>query len=180
MAAVRPIPSLDALPVQGVDDDLQTVTQARAKLKASFTMVGQILAAPSGLPAELRSLMNVVKFHITTALSAIDSFLYMGNPPTSPAGDVPNWREAVKNHITAIRQARPAWNNWLLTVKPPEAPPPLPKESAIDPAAAAAAIDAAAKAPSAFEEMSKPTPLRTYLVIGGVAVGALLLLKLMK
>jgi len=180
MAEVVQIPSLDALPLPGVDDDLQTVTQARAKLKASFTMVGQILAAPSGVPAELRNRLNSVKFHITTGLSAIDSFLYLGNPPTSQVGDVPNWREAVKNSIREIHQAKPAWDNWLRVENPPEAPPPLPKQSALDPIAAAAAIDEATRAPSAMESLSQPTPLRTYLVIGGVALGALLLLKLMK
>jgi hypothetical protein len=174
------IPSLNALPVVDVDDDLQTVVQARAKLKASFTMVGQILAAPSGVPSELRARLNNIKFHITTALSAIDSFLYLGNPPTSLVGDVPNWRESVDNHIREIRQARPAWDNWLLTAKPKEAPAPLPKQSALDPVAAAGVINEGTKAPSSLEEMSKPTPLRTYLVIGGVALGALMLLKLIK
>lgn len=180
MAVATQIPSLDALPLQGVDDDLQTVIQARAKLQASFTMVGQILAAPSGLPAELRNRLNSVKFHITTGLSAIDTFLYMGNPSTSSAGDVPNWREAVKNHIVEIHQAKPSWDNWLKTENPPEAPPPLPKQSALDPFAAEAVVDEAIKATAALESVSEPTPLRTYLVIGGIALGVLVLLKLAK
>jgi hypothetical protein len=182
MAAVVKIPSLDALPLPGVDDDLQSVVEARAKLQASFTMVGQILAAPSGVPAELRNQLNNVKFHITTGLSAIDNYLYMGNPSTSAVGDVPNWREAIKGHIAAIRQAKPAWDNWLTVEKPPEAPLPLLKESALDPAAATAAIDKAANTSgsSALESMSSPTPLRTYLVIGGIAVGAIMLMKIMK
>lgn len=177
MAVTQKIPSLDALPVQGVSDDLQTAIQARQKLNASFTMVGQILAAPSGLPAELRNKMTAVRFHITTALSAIDSFLYMGNASTSKAGDVPNLRLAISNHVAAIRDAKPAWDNWLKTEKPPEAPAPIPKAGAIDPAAAAAALDQA-KPKSALESVSSPTPLRTYLAIGGVALGVLLLMKI--
>jgi hypothetical protein len=175
MAAVTKIPSLDALPVQGVDDDLQSVISARKKLKATYTMVGQILTAPSGVPSELKTKLNNIQFHVKTALSAIDSFLYMGNLSTTPAGDVPNLRTAIQNHITAIRQAKPAWNNWLKTEKPKEAPAPLPKVSAIKPGAGVPV-----QKQSALETVSKPTPLKTYLVIGGIAVGAIVLLKLMK
>jgi len=170
------IPSLDALPVQGVEDDLQTVIQARQKLNASFVMVEQICAAPSGLPAELRIKMNSIRFHIATGLSAIDSFLYMGYPSTSSAGEVPNLRESISNHIEAIRQARPAWNAWLATEKPPEAPDPLPVASALDPIAD---VVMQTLPSSALKTTSEPTPLRTYLTIGGVALGALVLWKLL-
>lgn len=180
MAVTTQIPSLDALPVVGIQDDLQSVVQVRQKLQATFTMIGQMLAAPSGVPSQLKIQLNNVKFHVTTALSAIDSFLYMGNASTSQAGEVPNLRDAISNHVDAIRAARPAWDNWIKTAQPPEAPPPIPKVGAIDPVAVAKTIDEQTKAPSALETVSEPTPLRTYLAIGGVAVGALLLLKIMK
>jgi len=176
MAEIGKIPSLDALPVQGVISDLQTVIQARQRLKASFIMVCTIQAAPSGLPAELKNRMGTIRFHITTALSAIDDFLYMGKSTTAKAGEVPNLMLSIQSHVEAIRAARPAWDAWLKTESPPEAPAPLPKVSSIDPAAAWAG--ATVKPASALESMSSPTPLRTYLAIGGVALGALLLMKL--
>ena len=172
------IPSLDALPVIGIENDLQTVIQARQKLKASFIMVGQILAAPSGVPAELKIKLTNARFHLTTALSAIDTYLYLGHPPTDQAGEVTNLMTCIKNHIQELRAARPAWNNWLKTENPPEAPAPLPPQSAIDPVAAAQAIDKATQPKSALESMSKPTPLRTYLTIGGLALAALVVWKI--
>lgn len=172
--AVTKIPSLDALPLPGIEDDLQTTVQVRQKLQASFTMVGQILAAPSGLTPELRVKLNAVKFHLTTALSAVDDFLTMGNPPTTPAGDVTNLSLCIKNHVVAVRDAKPAWDSWLKTEQPPEAPAPLVKVGAIDPFATPAA-----QPKSALESVSAPTPLRTYLTIGGVAVGLLVLWKVL-
>ena len=176
--AVTKIPSLDALPLPGIEDDLQTAIQARQKLKASFNMIDQILAAPSGVPSDLRLQLTSVKHHITTALSAIDSFFFLGNPPETPAGSVTNLMLCIKNHVAAIRQAKPAWDNWLLVEKPPEAPEPLPKQGAIDPAAAAAAVTV--QPTSVLESMSAPTPLSTYLTIGGVAIGLIFLWKVME
>jgi len=172
--ATTKIPSLDALPITGVDDDLQTVIQARQKLNASFVMVSQILNAPSGVPSELRAKLNTVIFHLTTALSAIDSYLYAGRPASDMAGEVPNLMDAIKSHVQALRQAKPAWDNWLKTAKPPEAPAPLvANATSIVPA-----IETLVQPKTALK-LTEPTPLTTYLTIGGLAVGAFILWKIL-
>lgn len=169
------IPSLDALPVVGIDDDLQTVVGARQKLNASFIMINQILDAPSGIPAELKSKLNTVLFHITTGLSAIDSYLYMGNASSDTAGEVPNLMACIKSHGVALRLAKPAWDNWLNTVKPPEAPAPLVvSANSIDTTPPAALVT-----PKTALELTEPTPLMTYLAIGGIALGAFILWKVL-
>lgn len=169
------IPSLDALPVVGIDDDLQTVIQARQKLNASFIMVGQMLDAPSGVPAELRAKLNAVRFHITTGLSAIDNYLYMGHDGSDTAGEVPNLTQCIQAHIEALRQAKPAWDNWLSTAKPPEAPAPLvANANSIEPGSIEALMT-----PESALDLTAPTPLTTYLAIGGIAIGAFILWKVL-
>jgi len=180
MDVTAKIPSLDALPVIGIEDDLQTAVQARAKLKATYIMVAQILAAPSGLTPMLKMTLNSVLFHVKVALSTIDKYLGEGHPSNDQVGGVPNLMAAIKLHIGMIRQAKPLWDAWLKTEEPPEAPAPLPKAGAIDPFKAAAVVASATPKASAFEGMSKPTPLKTYLTIGAVAAGVLILMKLMK
>lgn len=173
--ALTKIPSLDAMPVVGIDDDLQTVVAARQKLNASFIMINQMLDAPSGVPAELRAKLNAVRFHITTGLSAIDSYLYTGHDASDSAGEVPNLMLCIQQHADALRQAKPAWDNWLKTAKPPEAPAPLvANASSIDPTSLESLVT-----PEAALDLAAPTPLMTYLAIGGIAVGAFILWKVL-
>jgi hypothetical protein len=174
------IPSLDALPLKGIDDDLRSVQSTRAMLKATMVMVGQILTAPSGLPPMLKLHLNNVKYHITAALSLIDSHLYTGGSTLEPAGKIDGLTEAIDNQIASIRLAKPEWNNWLKTMKPKEAPKPIPKASALDPTAAKkkkSEESALNSEESALSSISKPTSLKTYLIIGGLGLGFYLLWK---
>lgn len=168
------IPSLDLLPLQSIDDDLQTVRTARQRLNASYTILGQILAAPSGLSPILKTLLNNARFYFTTALSLIDSHLYLGKSDLDAAGTVKDLMSTIKNSSQAVREAKPEWDIWLKTVNPPEAPAPLPKMGALSPFAAAASFESP-PSKSSLDSLSAPTPMATYLVIGGLAAAFLLL-----
>lgn len=168
------IPSFDALPVVGIDDDMQTVIQMRQKLTASFMMLGQILNAPSGVSADLKLKLNSVLFHLTSGLSYIDDYLHSGYSSDDMAGEVPNLMDSIKSHIDALRLAKPSWDNWLKTAKPPEAPAPLVSNGNSIEASGAPAVTSGDAI-----GFTAPTPLSTYLAIGGIAVGAFILWKIL-
>jgi len=174
MAEIGKIPSLDALPVQGVISDLQTVIQARpAEGQLHHGVYDPGCAVWPSSRAEEPDGHDPVSHHDGPVS-------HRRLPLHGEVDDREGRRGAQPDAVHPVARRgdprRQTGDAWLKTESPPEAPAPLPKVSSIDPAAAWAG--ATVKPASALESMSSPTPLRTYLAIGGVALGALLLMKL--
>jgi hypothetical protein len=182
MLTSQQIPSLDLLPVQGIENPMQTLKSAREKLKATLLILNSIINSPQGLPADLRISMNNVRFHVVSGLQLIEDYLFQGNLITDNVLKVKGLHESLLNHITALKKAKPSWNQFIaaergdIQATSEMLPGLVPQTSAIDPYAQ---VKAKQSAESAMESMTKPTPLRTYLAIGGIALGVLVLWKVM-
>jgi hypothetical protein len=179
--ASQQIPSLDLLPVQGIDNSMQTLKSAREKLKTTLLILNSIINSPQGLPADLRLVVNNVRFHVVSGLQLIEDYLFQGNLITDNVLKVKGLHESILNHISELRKAKPVWNQFIATERgdvqaaSEMLPGLVPQTSAIDPYAQ---VKAQQSAESAMESLTKPTPLKTYLTIGGIALGVLLLWKI--
>ena len=174
-------PTVYALPVTGISSPTLTVRDARELLKLTRLILSNVLNAPVGYPAILRQALLNVRFHVVSGLSFIDSYLGAGYYQDDNVSDVEGLSEAIYNHLTAIQQAKPVWDSWAREVKTvhkqPDAPqftapasPPSQSALAGDTTGATAPVVAP---PSAFDEVSKPTPMKTYVgmaIVGGVGL----------
>ena len=182
-------PSLYLLPISGITNPTLSVREAREALKATLLILSGILGTAVGYPAFLRQALLDIRFHIVSGLSFIDSYLGAGYYHTDSINDVEGLPEALYNHLIAIQRAKPLWNAWATEVKTIHKQPGAPEFTAPTsprPQSALGAVDATAStavaptAPTPFEEVSKPTPLKTYMGMAVVGAAGLLLWRLLR
>jgi hypothetical protein len=170
------IPSLDILPVPDILNPMLTVRTARMKLQTSADVLGQILAAPSGVPIMLKRKLDDALFHTRSGLSFIDTRIGEGYNWTDTVSQVKGLEEAIQNHANAVRQAKPLWKQWVASGEAEETPPGVPEgEGAIPPNG-----NGKKENGGLVDKFSRPTPLSTYIGLGIVGLSGILVWRLFK
>ncbi len=169
--------SLDMLPVSGVSDPTQTVGDARGRLSQTSTILQALLTAPFAMTQDLRQAIDNIKFSVVNGLYLIDGAYSKGFNLKQPYVDIPGLTAAIDNHLTAIAKAKPLWTAWLKDAKVQwkTGDPALPIEAS----KTVPLLPNGVALPGLLESAAAPS-LKDYVAIGVVAVGALLLIKLLK
>jgi hypothetical protein len=178
------------LPLRETGDFTLPIRVYRPAWVESLRIVDEIRIGPLEIDIQLRTLLDSCRQHLAVGLALIDSHLRGRRESRfgleDPAALVQGLKNCYELFLTALLQAKAAWNSWLDgtplmfgmgddgTVVPTTSVPGVTAPSAVEqmPAATEAAVNAAAYTAEAAKMMPKPKSVPDLLLYIGMGLAA--------